>query len=115
MTREFKMIEKIKEYWKWIVGGLLAIITIAASKKRDSEEIIKVGDNELEKKRSEKIIKAQEDLYEKHNKKRDAAQKEFKIESSKIDEQEKVRLKELENNPEKLDRILKEKYKLKGE
>ena len=110
-----KVVEKIKEYWKWIVGGLLAIIAIVASKKRDSETIIKVGDSELEKKRSEKIIKAQEVLYEKHNKKRDFAQEEFESKNSKINEQKEARQKELENNPEELDKILKEKYKLKGE
>ena len=109
------MIEKIKEYWKWIVGGLLTIITIIASKKRDSEEIIKVGDSELEKKRSEEIIAAQEDIYEQHLEKRTAAQEEFARKSEKIAEIKSSRQKELENNPDELDRILKEKYKLKGE
>ena len=110
------MIEKIKEYWKWIFGGLLAIIAIVASKKRDSEEtIIKVGDSELEKKRSEKIIAAQEELYEEHSEKRSAAQEEHTRKSEKIAEIKSARQKELENNPEELDKILKEKYKLKGE
>ncbi len=109
------MIEKIKEYWQWIVGGILAIIAIAASKKRDSETIIKVGDSELEKERSEKIISAQEDLYEQHNKKRSSAQEEHARKSEKIAEIKSTRQKELENNPNELDRILKEKYKLKGE
>lgn len=111
------MIEKIKEYWQWALGVVVAIISVGAlaGKKRDSKAIVKEGDSELEKERSEKIIKAQEVLYEKHNKKRDAAQKEFESESSKINEQKERRLKELENNPEELDKILKEKYKLKGE
>ena len=110
------MIKKIKEYWQWFIGGVTILgIGILASRKRDSEQIVKVGDGELEKIRGEKIIKAQEVLYEKHNKKRDNAQKEFEIESAKIDKQKEARLKELENNPEELDKILKEKYKLKGE
>ena len=109
------MIEKIKDYWQWIVGGLLAIIAIAASKKRDSETIIKVGDSEFEKKRSEKIIAAQEDIYEQHLEKRTAAQEEFARKSEKIAEIKSSRQKELENNPDELDRILKEKYKLKGD
>ena len=109
------MIEKIKEYWQWIVGGILAIIAIAASKKRDSETIIKVGDSELEKKRSEKIIEAQEDIYEKHLEKRSAAQEDFTRESEKIAKIKSARQKELENNPEELDKILKEKFNLKGE
>ena len=109
------MFEKIKDYWQWIVGGLLAIIAIAASKKRDSETIIKVGDSELEKKRSEKIISAQEDLYEQHSEKRNAAQEEHARKSEEIAEIKSSRKKELENNPEELDKILKEKYKLKGE
>ena len=109
------MIKKIKEYWQWIVGGILAIIAIAASKKRDSETIIKVGDSELEKKRSEKIISAQEDLYEQHSEKRNAAQEEHTRKSEEIAKIKSTRKKELENNPEELDRILKEKYDLKGE
>ena len=36
------MLEKIKDYWQWIVGGLLAILAIAASKKRDSKETERV-------------------------------------------------------------------------
>ena len=109
------MIEKIKDYWQWIVGGLLAIIAIAASKKRDSETIIKVGDSDLEKKRSEKILAAQEELYEEHSEKRNAAQEEHTRKSEEIAEIKSARKKELENNPEELDRILKEKYDLKGE
>jgi len=109
------MIEKIKEYWQWVVGGLLTIIAIVASKKRDSEEIIKAGDSELEKKRSAKIIAAQEDLYEQHFEKRNAAQEEHARKSEEIAKIKSARKKELENNPDELDRILKEKYKLKGE
>ena len=109
------MIEWVKEQWQWIVGGILAIIAIAASKKRDSEQIISEGDSELEKKRSEKIIKAQEDIYEQHLEKRSSAQKEFARKSEEIIEIKSARQKELENNPDELDRILKEKYKLKGD
>jgi len=110
-----KIKQKFKEQWQWIVGGILAIIAIAASKKRDSETIIKVGDSELEKKRSEKIIAAQEDIYEQHLEKRNSAQEEFARKSEKIAKIKSAREKELENNPDELDRILKEKYKLKGE
>ena len=111
------MMKKIKKCWQWFVGVVITIVGVGilASRKRESEQIIKVGDGEIEKIRGEKIIKAQEDLYEKHNKKRSEAQKEFDSESTKIDEQKEARQKELENNPEKLDKILREKYKLKGE
>jgi len=111
------MIQKIKEYWQWFLSIVITILGVGvlASRKRESEQIIKVGDGEIEKIRGEKIIKAQEDLYEKHNKERSEAQKEFASKSAKIDEQKEARQKELENNPEKLDKILKEKYKLKGE
>ena len=111
------MIEKIKEYWQWILGTVVAILGVGvlASKKRDSEQIVKVGDGELEKNRGEKIIKAQEDIYEQHNKKRDDAQKEFTRKSEKIAEIKSTRKKELENNSEELDKILKEKHNLKGE
>ena len=109
------MLEKIKDYWQWIVGGLLAILAIAASKKRDSKEIVKAGDSELEKNRNAKIIEAQENIYEQHLEKRSAAQKKHARKSEEIAKIKSSRQKELENNPDELDRILKEKYKLKGD
>ena len=111
------MLDKIKEYWQWVLGVVVAIIGVGAlaSKKRDSKLKVKVGDSELEKERSEKIIEAQEDIYEKHLEKRSSAQEEFARKSEKIAKIKSARQKELENNPNELDRILKEKYKLKGE
>ena len=111
------MIEKIKEYWQWALGVIVAIIGVGAlaGKKRDSKAKVNEGDSELEKKRSEKIIEAQEDIYEQHLEKRSAAEKEHSRKSEKIAEIKSARQKELENNPDELDRILKEKYKLKGE
>ena len=112
-----KIKEEIKEYWQWILGVVVAILGVGvlASKKRDSEQIVKVGDGELEKKRSEKIIAAQEDIYEQHLEKRSASEKEHTRKSEEIAKIKSTRKKELENNPEELDRILKEKYDLKGE
>ncbi len=111
------MFEKIKEYWQWILGVIVAILGVGvlASKKRDSRTIVKVSDGELEKIRGEKIISAQEDIYEQHLEKRSTAQEEFARKSEKIAKIKSARQKELENNPEELDKILKEKYKLKGE
>ncbi len=111
------MFSKIKEYLQWALGIVVTIISIGAlaGKKRDSKAKVKEGDSELEKKRSEKIIEAQEDIYEQHLEKRSAAQEEFARKSEKIAEIKSSRQKELENNPDELDRILKEKYKLKGE
>ena len=112
-----KIKEKIKEYWQWVAAVVVAILGVGvlASKKRDSEQIVKVGDGELEKIRGEKIISAQEDLYEQHSEKRNAAQEEHARKSEEVAEIKSARKKELENNPEELDRILKEKYDLKGE
>ena len=72
-------------------------IGVLASRKRDSKQIVQAGDSELEKQRGEKIISAQEEIYEKHNKKRVDAQK------------------DLENNSDEIDKILKEKYNLNKE
>jgi hypothetical protein len=111
------MIEKIKEYWQWVVGTVVAILSIGvlASRKRDSKTIVKVGDSEFEKERGEKIINAQTEIYEKHNEQRSIAEREFKEKSEKIRKNKENRQKELENNPEELDKILKEKHNLKGE
>ena len=110
------MIEKIKEYWQWVLGVVVAILGVGvlASKKRDSEQIVKVGDGELEKIRGEKIISAQEDIYEQHFEKRTSSQEEFARKSEEIAEIKASRQKELENDPEKLDKILKEKFDLEG-
>ena len=96
---------------------VVAIIGIGAlaGKKRDSIAKLKEKDSEIEKKRSEKIIAAQEDIYEKHLEKRSAAQKKYARKSEEIAKIKSAREKELENNPDELDRILKEKYKLKGD
>lgn len=111
------MINKIKEYWEWFLGGVIAILSIGilASKKRDSKSKVKEADGELQKASSEKIIEAQERLYEQHLEKRSAAQEDFTQKVEKISEIKASRKKELENNPNELDRILKEKYKLKGD
>ena len=111
------MLEKIKKYWQWVLGVVIAIISLGAlaGKKRDSKSKVKAGDDELKKERSEKIAEAQEDIYEQHLEKRSSAQEEFARKSEKIAKIKSAREKELENNPEELDKILKEKYKLKGE
>ncbi len=108
------MLDKIKEYWQWVLGVVVAIIGVGAlaSKKRDSKLKVKVGDSELEKERSEKIITAQEDIYEQHLEKRSSAQEEFARKSEKIAKIKSARQKELENNPDEIDKILKEKYDL---
>jgi hypothetical protein len=112
-----KIKEKTKEYWQWVVALVVAILGVGvlASKKRDSKTIVKVGDGEIEKKRSEKIINSQTEIYEKHNEKRSTAEREFKEKSEKIKNIKTLRQKELENDSEKLDRILKERHNLKGE
>jgi len=109
------MIDWLKEQWQWIVGGLLAILAIFATKKRDSKAKIKEGDLRLEKERSEKIVKKQTQIYDAHAKKRDEAEKDYREKIKEVSESESERIKELENNPEKLDKILKDKYGLKGE
>jgi hypothetical protein len=112
-----KIKEKIKEYWQWAAAVVVAILGVGvlASRKRDSEQIVKVGDGELEKIRGEKIISSQAEIYEKHSKKRSEAERNFKEKSEKIRNIKESRQKELENDPEKLDRILREKHNLKGE
>jgi len=104
----------LKEQWQWIIGGIVAIIAIVASKKRDS--IIKVakGDNKARAARDQKVNEGQEKVYKEFVLERSAAEEKFREDIAKITENKEARQKELENNPEELDKILKEKYNLKG-
>ena len=58
--QDIEMIDKIKEYWQYVIGVVIAILTlgVVASKKRDSKEIVKKGDLELEKEKADKIRQA---------------------------------------------------------
>ena len=109
------MIAWLKEQWQWIVGGLLAIIAIAASKKRDSIEKVEKSDSKAKASRDQKVNEGQKKAYEEFISERSEAEKKFREDIEKIAENKEARQKELENNPEELDKILKEKYKLKGE
>ena len=102
----------LKEQWQWIVGGIIAIIAIAASKKRDSASKVIEGDGKAISSRDTKVNKAQKKTYEKFIAERSAAEEIFREDIKKIAENKEARKKELENNPDELDRILKEKYKL---
>jgi hypothetical protein len=104
-----------KEQWQWIVGGLLAIIAIVASKKRDSIGKVEKNDSKAKAERDQKVNESQKKAYEEFISKRSEAEEKFSKDVQKIAENKEARKKELENNPEELDRILKEKYKLKGE
>ena len=105
----------LKEQWQWIVGGILAIIAIAASKKRDSINKVEKSDSKLKSERDKKVIEGQAAAYEDYIDKRSEADIKFQKDIKDIAENKEKRQKELENNPEELDRILKEKYGLKGE
>ena len=105
----------LKEQWQWIIGGILAIIAIAASKKRDSIGKVEKGDSKAKAERDQKVNEAQKNSYEEFISKRSEAEEKFRKDIEKIAERKEDRKKELENNPEELDKILKEKYKLKGE
>jgi len=106
------MIKWVKTQWQWIVGGLLAIIAIAASKKRDSVSKVIEGDNKAKSVRDQKINEKQTKVYEDFISDRSDAEEKFREDIAKIAENKEARKKELENNPDELDRILKEKYKL---
>ena len=105
----------LKEQWQWIVGGILAIIAIAASKKRDSIGKVEKSDSKAKASRDQKVNEGQAKAYEEFISKRSEAEEKFREDIEKIAQNKKERQKELENNPEELDKILKEKYKLKGE
>tara|TARA_R110002167_G_scaffold97725_3_gene257649 strand:- start:999 stop:1325 length:327 start_codon:yes stop_codon:yes gene_type:complete len=108
------MFKWLKEQWQWIIGGIIAIIAITASKKRDS--IIKVtkGDSKAKASRDQKVNEAQAKAYKALVLERSEAEEKFREDIEKIAENKEARQKELENNPEELDKVLKEKYNLKG-
>ncbi len=103
----------LQEQWQWIVGGLLAIIAIAASKKRDSIGKVEKSDSKAKSNRDQKVNEGQKKAYQEFISKRSEAEEKFREDIEKITENKKERIKELENNPEDLDNILKEKYNLK--
>jgi len=105
----------LKEKWEWLAGGLFAIIAVILSKKRDSISKVEKNDSKAKTNRDKKVNEGQKVSYEKFISKRSKAEKEFQKDVEEIAERKKSRQKELENNPEELDRILKEKYNLKGE
>jgi len=105
----------LKDQWQWIIGGILAIIAIAASKKRDSIEKVEKGDSKAKAERDQKVNEEQKKSYKEFISKRSEAEEKFREDIEKIAENKEERQKELENNPEELDKILKEKYSLKGE
>lgn len=105
----------LKEQWEWFFAGIIAIIALAAAKKRDSGAKIKNNDLNVQSSTSKKITEQQSEVYEAHLNKREKAEKDFDKTVEKIAKDKELRKKELENNPEKLDKILKEKYGLKGE
>jgi hypothetical protein len=105
----------LKEQWQWIIGGVIAIIAIVASKKRDSVGKVTQNDSKAKAKRDQKVNESQEKAYKEFIAKRSEAEEKFSKDIEKIAENKEARKKELENNPKELDRILKEKYKLKGE
>ena len=105
----------LKQKWGWIVAGVVAIISIVASKKRDSKEKIENSDLQLKSEKNEKIAKGQEIAYKAYVQEKSKIQKDFDKKVELIAKNQEKRRKELENNPEELDKILKEKYKLKGE
>ena len=109
------MIKWIKEQWQWIVGGIVAIIAIAASKKRDSRAKVEKNDSKAKAQRDQKVNEGQKKAYEEFISKRSEAEEKFHEDVKKIAENKETRQKELENNPQELDKILKEKYKLKGD
>jgi len=108
------MFKWIKEQWQWIVGGIIAIIAIAASKKRDSIAKVSKGDNKARAVHDQKVNEDQARVYKEFVLERSEAEEKFREDIEKITENKELRQKELENNPEELDKILKEKYKLKG-
>ena len=109
------MTKWIKEQWQWIVGGLLAIIAIAASKKRDSIAKVEKNDSKTKAQRDQKVNEGQKKAYEEFISNRSEAEEKFRSDVESIAKNKEARKKELENNPEELDKILEEKYKLKGE
>lgn len=107
------MLDQLKKHWKWLITACLAALALFSSTKRDSKKIVKSSDDELEKNKFKNISEKQTELYEEHLNKRKKEDRLLSNNLSDIEKKKESRQKELENNPEKLDSILKEKYNLK--
>lgn len=115
------LLNKIKDffvkYWKLVVGTVtgvfIFILGIFAAKKDRSKEKVKLSDAEARAKASSKITQEERDLFEKWIEKDIQLKKETELKETELQKNKEERVKELGNDPEKLDKILEEEFGLK--
>ena len=112
-----KIKDAFVKYWKLVVGTVTGVFIfflgiLAASKDR-SKEKVKLSDAEASAKASSKITQEERALFEKWIEKDIQLKRKKEKEKAEIEKNKVNRVKELENDPEKLDKILEEEFSLK--
>ena len=99
------------KYWEILVAGILVAVGFFLGTSGNRERVFK-KDKEAQKKASDEIRKGTDDAIEEFKNKQEANTKEKENREKVADELADEREKELLKDSEKLDKVLKEKYKL---
>lgn len=106
-TRDF-----IVEYWQAFVALILVAVGYVLGTRGNTAKIDKKDKKSIED-HTERVITGQKELYEKRIDEIEKAATEHEKAVEEIKEKTEQEMKELSNDPGKLDKILKEKYNLK--
>ena len=111
-----KAYKKVKDfcikYWKALVALALLLIGYVIGRRGDTSKIIK-ADSAAKEKALEKQLEDVKNLHNEHTKKRDALIENKEKQIKAIEKRRKYNIKNLSNNDEKLDKILKDGHGLK--
>ena len=119
LATAWKFLKKVRdfivEYWQAFVALVLVAIGYLLGTRGNTSKIDKSDKAALEK-HTDRMLAGQKDLYEKRIEEIEKATSDYEEEVIKVKEKTEEEIKQLSNDPEKLDNILKEKYNLeKGE
>ena len=102
----------VVKYWQAFVAFLLVVLGYILGTRGDTSVVDRSDKKSLED-HHERMSKGQKDLYEKRIEEIEEAVDEHQKRVVEIKEKTESDIKDLSNDPEKLDKILKEKYNLK--
>jgi hypothetical protein len=106
--------EIITEYWEILIAGIMLLIGVVIGTSGNREKVLK-EDLKARESASKKIRQGTEAAIKKNQNAIEKAEKEKEAKEEEADSKKHRRKKELLKDPDKLDKILKEKYDLEGE